>query len=261
MAKLDQHVPDAHRRAGRRRSPWNLLLVPLCIAGIALVWAGLVVGLVRLQRSFIPADCILYSHTRIGGILMFVPPLLPALAIGMELANLAAWCVVPARRIFQKEAKGTKGASFGEATKHLLIASALLLILTAPVSLWGALNYFYVTEEGVALNGLWAFKETRYCWSDIVAVETRCIAERDNLHLNYIVRMKDGQWVDLLEEPRLEFAKAYDRIVPHIEQQSHIRYSSDITDSGLRRLKARYSPENVTRLMRVLAPIDNPVGL
>jgi hypothetical protein len=174
------------------------------------------------------------------------------MAIGMMLANLVAWCVIPARRVFQKEARGVKGTSFKEAMKHLSIASAILVLIAAPLSFLGTMNYFYVTEKGVHVSPLFSMRERHYDWSDVVSVETRCIAERDNLHLNYILHMEDGRRVDLLEEPRMKFVNAFDQIKPLIDEQAHIRHTSDIRTRGIKRLRNRYRAHHAERILEVL---------
>ncbi|UCG55677.1 MAG: hypothetical protein JSU70_12500 [Phycisphaerales bacterium] len=252
MRRIEEYARRAQERAKRRKSRWNLLLIPLSVVGIAATWAAMVIGLLRIQHSLVPQGAILASHTRIGGIFLFVPALFPAMAIGMMLANLAAWCIIPARRVFQKEARGVKGTSFKEAMKHLSIASAILVLIAAPLSIFGTMNYFYVTESGVYVNPLLSVREQHYDWSDIVAVETRCIAERDNLHLNYILHMKDGQTVDLLEEPRMKFVNAFDQIKPLVDEQAHIRYTSDIRTRGVKRLRSRYRAHHADRILEVL---------
>jgi len=254
MGRVDDYLQKAQKRAARRKSRWNLLLIPLSVAGIAAMWVVLVMGLLQVQRSLIPADAILSSYTRVGSIFIFVPALFPAMAIGMMLANLVAWFVLPARRAFQKEAKGVKGASFKKAMKHLGIAAGILLLATAPLGLLGAMNYFYVTHDGIYLSPFFSAKEKHYGWSDIVEVQTRCIAERDNLHLNFILHMSDRGKVDLLEEPRMKFVDVYDRIKPLIAQQTHIHYTSEISEGGIKRLRSRYQPHNAERILKVLRP-------
>jgi hypothetical protein len=98
-----------------------LILVPLSICGIAGTGFLLGIGLLKFQGLLIPDDAILSSYTKVGAIFMFVPILFPALGIGMMLANLIAWCISPARRTFEREAKGIKDASFRPATKNSLL--------------------------------------------------------------------------------------------------------------------------------------------
>jgi hypothetical protein len=122
----------------------------------------------------------------------------------------------------------------------------------------GALNYFYVAEDGIHLNPFFSFRERHYPWDDIREIQTRCLAERDNLHLNYRLRMTDGTEVDLMEEPRLKFVNVYPRIRGFIEEQTDIEYTEEITNLGLRRMRSRYGAEDAERILGVLRVRTNP---
>jgi len=233
------------------------LLIPLVIVGVGSTALAIGKILLTIQRCLIPSEVIFASYTRLGSILMFVPIIFPSLAIGMMLANLVAWCVRPARRVFNKEAKGVKYASFKTAVKHLAIASLILLIVAAPIALLGALNYFYVTTNGVSVNPLFSTSEIHYKWSDITRIETRCLAERDNLHLNFILYMKDGRKIDLLEEPRLKFVNIYDQVKPLIAAQKHITYSRhSMQNKDIARLRKRYRPQDAERILQIITGKD-----
>jgi hypothetical protein len=183
---------------------------------------------------------------------MYIVPFFPSLAIGMMAANLVAWRLRSARATFEKEAKGMKGASFKESMKHLATASLLLLIVTTPVSAMGTLNYFYLTSDGIHANALFSIKERHYGWGDVQEIRIRCLAERNNLHLNYILVMKDGARVDLLEEPRLKFVEVYDQIKPLVEAQNGITFRREIRDADIYELRRRYSAENAGRILQIL---------
>lgn len=252
MSRADTYFQRARQRAQRRKSPWNLILIPLAIGGIGTAWFLLARGLLNLQHIFIPDSAILSGYIRVGSILMFVFPVFPSIGIGMIMANLIAWCIPPARKVFEKEAKGIKSTSFTKANRHLIIFSLILFAAVAPMCLLGAMNYFYVAEDGIHLNPIFSLDERHYPWGDIQEIHMRCLAERKNLHLNYKLRMKDGSKVDLMEEPRLRFASVYDRIKPFIEEQDGIVYRHEITDLGLRRLRLRYNPQDAEKILSVL---------
>jgi hypothetical protein len=252
MTQADTYFQEARRKAKRRKSPWNFILIPLVIFGVAATAFLLAAGLLAIQRASIPEGAILSSYTRAGSILMFVPILFPSLAIGMMIANLIAWCIPPARRTFEKEARGIKGASFRKTMRTLTIASAILLAVITPLSLLGAMNYFYVDHRGIHLNPLLSLKEKHYSWSSIEQIKIRCLAERKNLHLNYQLTMIDGTQVDLLNEPRMRFVRVYERIKPLLEAQKGIVYQHEITDRGVARLKKRYRQQDAERILRVM---------
>jgi hypothetical protein len=142
MNKVINWLTEARQRAQRRRSPWNLLLIPLSLA----FWLGIWYGLFRLVWAF---HITLYPRHDLQNFWLegtswssFVPSftmvfaLMPgSICLGLVLANCTAWIFTPARRLFEEESIGTNGASFREANKALLILSAW----TVPTGLIGAL--------------------------------------------------------------------------------------------------------------------------
>ena len=63
----------------------------------------------------------------VSSFLMLIPLLFAALLIGLMFANCVAWCVVPARRAFDREAKGLKWASFRESMGGLWVIARILV--------------------------------------------------------------------------------------------------------------------------------------
>jgi hypothetical protein len=121
----------AQQHAQRRKSPWNVLLIPLSLA----FWLGIWYGLFRLVWAF---HITLYprhdlQNFWLEGInlssfvfsFLMVFALMPgSICLGAALANCTAWIIPPARQIFEEEATGYNGASFREATRALLVLSA-----------------------------------------------------------------------------------------------------------------------------------------
>ncbi|RMF93442.1 MAG: hypothetical protein D6734_10075 [Candidatus Schekmanbacteria bacterium] len=252
MKKIDEFYREARQRAKRRKSRWNLILIPLSITGVFASTFLLAKLLINIQSSMFPAKAILFSSTRVGKILMFVSVLFPSFGIGMIFANLIAWLISPARRTFEQEAKGYKNTSFKKSIKQLVIFTFCTFFIFMPVALLGSLNYFYVTEEGIYYNPLFSLSEKLYRWQDIKEIHTRCFAERKNLHLNYKLVMSDGRKIDLMEEPQLNFVRAYPRIKLFLDKQPNIRYWRNITERGVSRLYKRYKTEDARKILRVL---------
>ena len=250
----DSYTRSSQQRARRRKSPWNLALFFTAVVYACAVAYLMVSGLLYLQHSRFPHQAILTSHTRIGGIFL-VFTLFPSLAAGMILGNLVMWCIPAARRTFEKEAKGIKGTSFKSSMKQLFLAFMATLVIFGPLCVLGAMSYFYVTPDGVHYSQLFSLAERHYDWGDVVEIKTRVAAERKNLHLNYILLMKDGNKIDLMEEPRLKFVAAYPRLKPIIRSQPHIRYSSEITQRGVNRLKRQYSRKNAIAILETLTDV------
>jgi hypothetical protein len=107
------YLNQAHQRAQRRKSPWNLLLGLFCLIGIGGTWIGIARLLLEYRRFFlIPSDAFLFSGTRIGNILALVTPAFPSLAIGFIVGNFLIWSVPPARATLEREGAGVRGAGF-----------------------------------------------------------------------------------------------------------------------------------------------------
>ena len=70
-----KYIAGMRSRAKRRKSKWNLLLIPFSIASIAFGWYGLVEPLLRFRSRFFPIDAFLMNGTRLGNIAHFTSPL------------------------------------------------------------------------------------------------------------------------------------------------------------------------------------------
>ena len=252
MSKIIRYYKDARERVKRRKSPWNWILLPLAIIGIGITGFLMLKGLLVIQRHLIPADVILSGRTPAGSFLMFVPIFFPSFTIGFMFANFIAWCIPPARRAMDSEAKGVKGASFKEAMKLLSIVSIIILMIVGPLSLLGVFNYFYVKPDGIYINPLVSFKERHYKWSDIRRISASCLIERDNFHWDYIIYMKDKIEINIWSEQRFKFIDAYDKIKPFIKTQPHIAYDYSIGDREIERLRSNYSDyaEKIIKIIR-----------
>ncbi len=133
----------ARRRAARRKSPWNLVLIPLGLGGIGGAFYGLFQVMWRIHTLLYPGHA---GHVRefwgagigtgafVSSFLLAVPLFFAAIPIGMLLANLVAWLIPPARRAFAREAGGVEGASFrqamGELGKVALLIVPICLLLS-----------------------------------------------------------------------------------------------------------------------------------
>jgi hypothetical protein len=130
MKQLITWYKEAQIRAQRRKSLWNLILIPLSLT----FWFGIWYGLFRLvwafHITFYPQHSLQNFWQENISLSSFVPSFLMVFALmpgsiclGLVLANCIAWIVAPARRVFETESIGYKGTSFREATSTLLILS------------------------------------------------------------------------------------------------------------------------------------------
>ncbi len=142
LTQLLEYYAAARSRAGRRHSPWNLILIPLGLAAWLGTWYGLFRAVWALPvwlypqhvfrdfwqegisfASFVPSFLMLFAHA------------LGALCFGFVVTNCIVWMIPPARRTFDAEAKGYPGTGFRESTSGLL----RLTVWTLPIGLVVAL--------------------------------------------------------------------------------------------------------------------------
>ena len=146
--KSAKYYAEATHRAKRRKSPWNLILIPLCGGSAVAIGYALFRIVWRFHVAFYP-DHQLHDYWQEGiSLRSFVPSLLMVLSLlpgsiatGFMLGNLLAWLVTPARRVFDAEAQGFPGTSVGESMGGLFkmavwtLPSGLALALAAAYSL------------------------------------------------------------------------------------------------------------------------------
>jgi len=147
MNKIKKYILEAQERAKRRKSPWNLILIPFVIIG------GIFVYIIQFKMLWFIHIIIYPNHfgrlsefwreglsfrAFISSFLLAMPIFFSSLVLGMIIANLLAWCIIPARRTFDKEAQGIKETSFREAIKTLGKAAAYLVPICFVLGLIGA---------------------------------------------------------------------------------------------------------------------------
>src|SRR2546430_10989294 len=124
---MNVHLPnEMYERAARRKSPWNLILVPACFGTAILIGFGLF-GIIWKYHTTLYPNHELKDFWRSGNhgrpeLLSFlmVTPLCPgSLLLGFYLGNILVWFIPPARRAFESEAIGHNGADFKSAQRTL----------------------------------------------------------------------------------------------------------------------------------------------
>jgi hypothetical protein len=134
----------AFERAQRRKSPWNLILLPLSLVGWFLcgyiLWFSIwhIHTLIYPEHAGIGLTQLMGSHTTLPLLLMLLPLLLAGLPPGLMLANCVAWCIPPARSVFDREAEGVKGTSFRASQSGLWRLGKIVIVVCILLSLAGA---------------------------------------------------------------------------------------------------------------------------
>lgn len=147
MEKIEEYLREAGARAKRRKSLWNLILIPFVFAGAVLayilqfkiLWAiHVVIYPDHSGKLSVFWQKGLSLGAFISSFLLAGPIFISSLVLGMIIANLLAWCIIPARKTFNKEAQGIKGTSFPESMRVLGKLAAFLAPLSFLLGLIGA---------------------------------------------------------------------------------------------------------------------------
>ena len=123
---------EQYRHAKRRKSRWNLLLVPAVLVPLIAMWVSLVL-LGGYAHGLIYNGQTLRTGRGLGPILNALAPVFIATAFGMLAGNLLVWCIAPARRVLEREAMPYPALTFAASQSALL----KLLPLLATVSISG----------------------------------------------------------------------------------------------------------------------------
>jgi len=133
------YITEARVRAGRRRSGWNLLLIPCYIVPWFLLVFGSLVVLGRLSAVLHDRNDVGVLPDTVGGILIAVGALFIWLGPSMILANQLVSCVRPARRALDLEAATVPGTDRASANGRLLKMTLLVTPMGLVVALVGLL--------------------------------------------------------------------------------------------------------------------------
>jgi len=132
---------NARERATRRKSGWNLLLLPGVVLPLAGLWLALVLALQLLHSALYP-DQHLINSDGIGTILTTVGSFVAALVPAMVIGNMVVRLIGPARRALDREASFSVGAGYSQSQNALLhfgrvpVLLGLLLGITGAVMSW-----------------------------------------------------------------------------------------------------------------------------
>lgn len=141
------YLKRTQERAQRRRSPWNLLLIPFFTLGGGGSAYLLFQAMWRIHLLFYPEHAGrvtefwrsgLSFRSFVSSFLLLMPLLFASVPIGLILANALAWCVSPARRAFEREAEGVKWASFRQSMHGLWLMARLVVPACFLLSFIGA---------------------------------------------------------------------------------------------------------------------------
>jgi hypothetical protein len=124
--KAGTFAANARFRAQRRRSPWNLVLIPLGLGSVIAVNYLLFRVVWEVHTLFYPSHHLHDFWQRgitlgsfVPSFLMVFAPTPGSIGAGLMLGNLLAWTIPGARRTFNAEASGFPGTDFRSAMRGL----------------------------------------------------------------------------------------------------------------------------------------------
>jgi hypothetical protein len=137
------YINDAREKAKRRKSKWNLMLIPAMIIHFGVIFylsfllMNYLHGIIYVGQSF------MVSSRGIGAIMAAVAPIFGAIPVSMLLGNFIVYLVPPARRVLDSEAGNVPGTSYRDSKKQLLKITYVLVPISYGVAFIGALLPWY----------------------------------------------------------------------------------------------------------------------
>src|SRR5882672_1045245 len=113
------YIHASRARANRRRSLWNLLLIPCYAIPWFLLWLTSATELGELYARIHSVSGVRILPDTLGGLLMAIGLLFAWLAPAMIIANLLVSIVPPARRALDREASSVVGTDRASANRSL----------------------------------------------------------------------------------------------------------------------------------------------
>ncbi len=129
------YLAEAQKRAQRRRSAWNLLLIPAVLLPL-----GLLVLLVLqfLHQARYPAQA-LASASGFGPIFTTIGALLAAIPLSLLIGNRLVWLIIPTRRVLEHEATAVPKTDFVSAQRQLIRFGRIAVPVSLGLAVLGAL--------------------------------------------------------------------------------------------------------------------------
>jgi hypothetical protein len=114
------YFEEARKRASRRRSAWNLLLIPVVLGVWLAMWYLSVRAVGQLLRHTHPDLQFVLLPDSGGGTVIGLGLLFAWLPIAMIISNLLIAAVAPARRALDREAQTVPGTDLVSANRGLM---------------------------------------------------------------------------------------------------------------------------------------------
>jgi len=125
------YLEEARKRATRRRSAWNLLLIPAVLGTWLTMWYASVRAAGQLLRYTHPGLRFVLLPDSPGGTLIALGLLFAWLPLAMVISNVLIAMLGPARRALDREAQMVPETDFASANRRLL----RLMLVIVPAGL------------------------------------------------------------------------------------------------------------------------------
>ncbi len=132
------YLDEAQIRARRRRSAWNVLLIPAVLLPLGILAWGLILALQRLHQARYPTQD-LASASGFGPIATRVGALLAAIPLALLIGNRLVWLIAPGRRVLEHEASAVRGTGFADAQRQLIRFGTIAVPVLLGIAVVGAL--------------------------------------------------------------------------------------------------------------------------
>ena len=128
-------LKGARRRVTRRKSAWNLLLIPAVLIPGGLFWWGSLIVANSIHGKLYPGQY-LPGYDGAGAIMVSLAAFFAALPIAMIAGNLLVRLLPAARQMLDQEATDHPGTSFIDSQKDLIRLA--LYVIPASTMVWVA---------------------------------------------------------------------------------------------------------------------------
>ena len=138
------YYEEARARARRRKSAWNLLLIPAVVLPIAGFWRLVFLLAARVHVALYPDQTWGVHSAGLGVILTVVAPFFAAIPVGLYVGNITVWLIRPARRVLDREAEKYEGTDFQASQRQLLVAMLYVVPPALALAILGVFLPWYV---------------------------------------------------------------------------------------------------------------------
>ena len=122
-------------RARRRKSRWNVLLIPAVLLPIIALWVAGALSAQHVHLLLYPSQT-LRNAKGLWVILAVMAPVAAAVPLGMLVGNFLVWQVGPARRALNREAEPDPTTSYAASQPALLrlaIPAAIIAVVATAI--------------------------------------------------------------------------------------------------------------------------------